>query len=155
MKKIGLLIIPLLIFLSCSKESLLPDEYQYLVGNWVLDNYVVELDSQYLISDSLPADSLGYELSIKIDDHSIQYFSETTLVQKVDDYIDIQMHTGTYSGESSMFFSISYRDALGVKKSTSICYVPSKDFLRVYYHLFDSESGTYYGPRYQFNYSRN
>lgn len=149
----------MLFFLSCSKESVLPDEYQYLIGTWTLKNCIVSADFYtphypYSNSDTLPPDSFGFDQSIKIDDNSILFYSENTIVQVVDNFISVEVNTGTYSGVTETFFYIIYRDEIGRKKAASISYIPDNDILQIFYHLYDSESGTYQGPRYQFNYCR-
>lgn len=157
MRKLSILFISVFVLLSCQKESTLPAEYDYLIGNWSLDNYIItynpDLPSPLL--DSLPADSFGNKLSISINNNSIQYFIEGTLTQRVGNFLDVQVNTGTYSGETSIFYYILYRDELNVKRSTTLSYIPAIDVIRVYYHLYDSESGSYYGSSYKFNYKRN
>ncbi|MDX9932147.1 MAG: hypothetical protein AB7V36_14075 [Bacteroidales bacterium] len=159
MKKIIFFISPLLFFLSCSKESVLPDEYQYLIGTWTLKNCIVSADFYtphypYSNSDTLPPDSFGFDQSIKIDDNSIVFYSENTIIQIVDNYTIVEVNTGTYGGEYTISFYLQYKDEIGCKKSTSVIYIPAKDSLRIYYRLYDGSSGTYYGPSYSYNYIR-
>lgn len=155
MKITSILLLPLFFFFSCSKENVLPDDYQYLIGNWVLDNYVVSSYSYYpySCSDTLPSDSLGHNLSIKIDDNSIAFYSEKTIVQIVNNYISVEVNTRTYSGLTHLFFYLIYRDEMGRKRASSLIYIPSLDVIHVLYHLYDSETGSY-DPIYEFNYSR-
>ncbi len=157
MRKLSVLFILVFGLFSCEKESTLPPEYEYLIGDWVLDSYVITYNPTfpYTYKDTFPADSFGKELSININNYSIQYFIEGTLTQNVSNFTEIQVNTGTYSGETSIFYYIQYRDELYVKRSTSISYIPANDIIRLYYHLYDSEIGLYYGASYKFNYKRN
>ena len=159
MEKTVFILSPLLFFLSCSKESDLPDEYQYLIGNWTLQNCIVSTDSYdphfpYTTYDTLSPELIGYNLSIDIDDNSIVFYSENTIIQIVDNYTIVEVNTGTYGGEYTISFYLQYKDEIGCKKSTSVIYIPAKDSLRIYYRLYDGSSGTYYGPSYSYNYIR-
>lgn len=158
MKKIIFFLSPLLFFLSCSKESDLPDEYQYLIGTWTLKNCIVSTDSYdpppYTTYDTLSPESFGYNLSIDVDNNSIVFYSENTIIQVVDNFISVEVNIGTYSGVTEIFFYIIYRDEIGRKKGASISYIPDNDILRIYYHLYDSASGTYSGSNQEFNYTR-
>jgi hypothetical protein len=157
MRKLNFIFILVFGLFSCEKESILPPEYEYLLGDWILDNYEVTYNPDITtpISDSFPADSFGKELSIRIRNCSIQYFIEGTLTQNVSNFTEIQVNTGTYGGETSIFYYIQYRDELYVKRSTSLSYIPANDIICLYYHLYDSETGSYYGASYEFNYKRN
>jgi len=160
MKKMIFILSPLILFLSCSKENNLPDEYQYLIGNWTLNNCIVSTDSydphySYTTYDTLLPDSFGYDQAIKIDENSILIYTENTLTQKISNYIDVQVDTICYlNGDTLVNYYFIYMNELGFKRSTTFSFDFKNDVIRMGYHLYDINSGSYFGPNYLFVFRR-
>lgn len=139
MKFPALFLLILALLSSCKPEENTPAEYYSIIGSWVAD-------SSY---------SLGYNQSMDIDEHSISIYVENTLTQKINNIIDIQADTGYYlNGDTLVDYYILYRDELGLKKSTAFSYDFKNDVIRMGYHLYDSNSGSYYGSSYLFIFRR-
>ncbi len=157
MKKLNIIFILILALFSCKKENNLPPEYEYLIGDWILDSYTIDNNpgAPYSTVYDLPASAIGKKLSIKINKYSIQYFIEETLTQNISNISGIEVDTRTYSGTEYIFYYVKYRDELYAKKAAPISYIPAENIIRISYRLYDSDNGIYVGGRYSFNFKRN
>lgn len=146
-----LLLFPLLTIMSCEKIEILPEEYDLIIGEWELEDYSVTSVSYGV---TLPADSLGYTLSITIAQNSIICYMENTTVREVKNYYSIDFNSGIYGGETVYVYYFKYRNAIGEKSAFLVSYLPAKDLLVIDYTFYDSDNGVYVGPDYSFNFRR-
>ncbi len=110
MKKVGIVLFTFLVFFSCKKDSTFPEEYNYLIGKWELDNYIditYYLDNHPFspVRDTFPAESLGYNISFQFTKDGFSQYIENTLVEQSERIESIRINK---SVDSSSVIKIGY-----------------------------------------------
>lgn len=114
---------------SCSKPNDFPEEYRYIMGEWVLDSLTktTNIGTPYSQSETVCVDSIGYCAKLIISDLKISELIENTIAFESRRIVSIEICDAVFAnGDTLKAFHVSYKPLNTLATNSITLYYNSK-----------------------------